>query len=59
MGLPHIVSRIGIEKDWLRRIGPAHFLRINFRGALPFNVERYAEALVERAAGNGVRRSSQ
>lgn len=23
---------VGIEEDWLRRIGPAHFSHINFRG---------------------------
>ena len=32
----------GIEEDWLRRIGPAHFSHINFRGTFRFNVERYA-----------------
>jgi len=45
---------IGIEEDWLRRIGPAHFSHINFRGTFRFNVERYADVLVERAAGFGV-----
>ena len=25
-----------IEDDWLRRIGPAHFAHINFRGAMRF-----------------------
>ena len=42
---------LGIEVDWLRRIGPAHFSHINFRGTFRFNVERYADVLVERAAG--------
>jgi TnpA family transposase len=42
---------IGIEEDWLRRIGPAHFSHINFRGTFKFNVERYADVLVERTAG--------
>ena len=40
---------VGIEEDWLRRIGPAHFSHINFRGTFRFNVERYADVLVERA----------
>lgn len=35
---------VGIEEDWLRRIGPAHFSHINFRGTFRFNVERYADA---------------
>ena len=42
---------IGIEEDWLRRIGPAHFSHINFRGTFRFNVERYAAALVGHTAG--------
>ena len=50
---------VGIEEDWLRRIGPAHFSHINFRGTFRFNVERYADVLVERAAGRGVTRSGQ
>jgi hypothetical protein len=33
---------------WLRRIGPAHFSHINFRGPMRFGVEKYAEALVQR-----------
>lgn len=36
--------------DWLRRIGPAHFSHINFRGTLKFSVERYADSLVQRRA---------
>jgi len=36
-----------IEDDWLRRIGPAHFSHINFRGTMRFGVEKYAEALVQ------------
>lgn len=50
---------VGIEEGWLRRIGPAHFSHINFRGTFRFNVERYADVLVERAAGRGVTRSGQ
>ena len=41
---------VGIEEDWLRRIGPAPFSHINFRGTFRFNLERYADVLVERAA---------
>ena len=44
---------LGIEEDWLRRIGPAHFSHINFRGTFRFNVERYADVLVEHAAERG------
>lgn len=40
---------VAIEDDWLRRIGPAHFSHINFRGTFKFNVERYAAVLVHRA----------
>jgi Tn3 transposase DDE domain len=50
---------VGIEKDWLRRIGPAHFSHINFRGTFRFNVERYADVLVERAAGKTTAKSAQ
>ena len=47
---------VGIEEDWLRRIGPAHFSHINFRGTFRFNVERYADVLVEGTAGLGAAR---
>ena len=50
---------VGIEEDWLRRIGPAHFSHINFRGTFRFNVERYADVLVERAAGKGTAKPGQ
>jgi len=50
---------VGIEEDWLRRIGPAHFAHINFRGTFRFNVERYADVLVERAAGKEATRPDQ
>ena len=50
---------VGIEEDWLRQIGPAHFSQINFRGTFRFNVERYADVLVERAAGKGAAKSGQ
>ena len=32
---------------------------INFRGTFGFNVERYADVLVERAAGKGAAKSGQ
>lgn len=48
----------GIGEDWLRRIGPAHFAHINFRGTFRFNVERYAEVLVERTAGKATATSA-
>jgi hypothetical protein len=35
------------------RDGPAHLSHINFRGTFRFNVERYADVLVERAAERG------
>jgi hypothetical protein len=44
---------VGIEKDWLRRIGPAHFSHINFRGTFRFNVERCAAVLVVGTAWLG------
>jgi TnpA family transposase len=50
---------VGIEEDWLRQIGPAHFSHINFRGTFRFNVERYADVLVERAADKGAAKSGQ
>ncbi len=50
---------VGIEEDWLRRIGPAHFSHINFRRTLRFNFERYADVLVERAVGRGATKPGQ
>lgn len=46
-----------IEDDWLRRMGPAHFAHINFRGTLKFAVERYREALLRNGAVSMLRRS--
>ncbi len=34
---------VGIEVDWLRRVGPAHVTHINFRGTFRFKAERYAD----------------
>ena len=44
------LKRVGtkVEDNWLRRIGPAHFSHINFRGTLKFSVERYVDLLVQR-----------
>jgi len=42
---------IKLDDDWVRRIGPAHFSHVNFRGTFRFNVERYAGVLVQRGAG--------
>ncbi len=39
---------IVVEDEWLRRIGPAHFSHINFRGTMKFGVERFAAALIQR-----------
>ncbi len=36
-----------VDDDWLRRLGPAHFGHINFRGILRFNVEKYADGLLQ------------
>jgi len=46
-------SGIHIEDDWLRRIGPAHFGHINFRGTMRFGVEKFAAALIQRAPAPG------
>lgn len=50
---------VEIDEDWLRRIGPAHISHINFRGTFRFNVERYADVLVERAAGRPAEKPGQ
>ena len=39
----------GIDDDWLRRMGPAHFAHVNFRGTLSFPVDRYREVLLDAA----------
>lgn len=44
-------SGLPMEDDWLRRIGPAHFSHINFRGTYRFNLEKYRHLLVERRSG--------
>ncbi|QNK67157.1 Tn3 family transposase [Variovorax sp. PAMC26660] len=40
---------MAIDDAWLRRIGPVHFGHINFRGTFKFAIERYAQALLQRA----------
>jgi TnpA family transposase len=40
-------SGVRIEDDWLRRMGPAHFGHINFRGTMRFGIERYAQVLID------------
>ena len=49
---------IRVEEDWLRRIGPAHFSHINFRGTMRFGVEKYAHALVQRGPAYPARATS-
>jgi TnpA family transposase len=36
-----------IDDDWLRRMGPAHFAHVNFRGILSFPIHLYQDALLE------------
>lgn len=36
-----------IDDDWLRRMGPAHFAHVNFRGILSFPIQQYQDALLE------------
>lgn len=49
---------IAVEDDWLRRMGPAHFSHINFRGTMRFGVEKFAAALIQRAPGQAARLAS-
>ena len=51
-------DKIEVEDDWLRRIGPAHFSHINFRGTMRFGVEKFAAALIQRSPGQTVRAAS-
>jgi len=46
---------VSLENDWLRRIGPANFARINFRGTMRFGVERNADALIKGGAATASR----
>ena len=45
-------SGMRIEDDWLRRMGPAHFGHINFRGTMHFGIERFAQSLIADQAGS-------
>nr|WP_261313551.1 Tn3 family transposase [Ralstonia mannitolilytica] len=45
-----------IDDDWLRRMGPAHFAHVNFRGVLSFKIHQFQDALLEAAPR---RRASQ
>lgn len=46
-----------IDDDWIRRMGPAHFGHVNFRGTLNFPIERYQEVLLDAAPWRNVGRS--
>jgi TnpA family transposase len=39
---------VKIEDGFLRRMGPAHFAHVNFRGIFSFGVERHADALLTK-----------
>jgi len=47
-----------IDEDWLRRMGPAHFAHVNFRGTLSFPIDRYQAMLVDAAPWQEAIRSS-
>ncbi|TRH34347.1 Tn3 family transposase, partial [Salmonella enterica subsp. enterica serovar Mbandaka] len=49
-------KRQRVDDDWLRRMGPAHFAHVNFRGILSFPIHQYQDALLEAAPR---RRASQ
>jgi TnpA family transposase len=51
-------DKIAVEGDRLRRMGPAHFSHINFRGTMRFGVEKFAAALIQRAPGQTSRSAS-
>jgi TnpA family transposase len=50
--------RVEINDDWLRRMGPAHFSHINFRGVLAFSVGRYRDALLAPRTASATRQSA-
>ena len=41
---------IKIDDTWLRRMGPAYFAHINFRGTFRFGIEKYAQSLIKQSA---------
>jgi hypothetical protein len=51
-------DKIEVEDDWLRRMGPAHFSHINFRGTMKFGVEMFAAAPIQRAPSQPTRAAS-
>ena len=51
-------DKIEMQDDWLRRIGPAHFSHINFRGTMRFGIEKFAAALIQRATSPATREAS-
>lgn len=51
-------DKIEVDDDWLRRIGPAHFSHINFRGTMKFGVEKFAAELIQRAPSQATRAAS-
>ena len=44
-----------LEKHWLRRMGPGHFAHINFKGTIAFNVDPYADVLLQGSERNRAR----
>ncbi|KVD74295.1 hypothetical protein WI89_11140 [Burkholderia ubonensis] len=38
-----------VDDEWLRRMGPAHFAHVNFRGTLSFPIDQYSDVLLEAA----------
>lgn len=47
-----------VEDAWIRRMGPVHFGHVNFRGLISFGVERYADALLQKAPAGRAKRSA-
>jgi hypothetical protein len=46
-----------IDDNWLRRMGPAHFAHVNFRGTLSFPIDLYQEVLLDAASWRKAGRS--
>uniref|UniRef100_UPI00355C261E Tn3 family transposase n=1 Tax=Burkholderia cenocepacia TaxID=95486 RepID=UPI00355C261E len=38
-----------VDDEWLRRMGPAHFAHLNFRGTLSFPIEQYSDVFLTAA----------
>lgn len=49
---------VQVDDDWLRRIGPAHFSHINFRGTMRFGIEKHAAVLLQSVPRQAVRAAS-